>query len=157
MKDAHTEIMNDFYNGYTPVESYAYQYITPDGKFYAGMSHGYRRTYNLRYKSINPLGVIPSGKHSFKAIVAINSDNMENYTNVTGHEFPASNVFDLMWNKGVRGLPPGNRGHIGTVSISASPAGVPIGGTPANAMAEFVNAWGSIRGGEVADIIAGLV
>ena len=154
LQDAHREIMNDYYSGYTPVKSYAYQHITSDGKFYGGMSHGYHRTYNLKYKSIIPKGVIPSGKHSFKATVEIGSANMENYTNVTGHEFPASAVFDLMWNQANRGLPPGYRGHIGTFSISASPAGVAISGSPDQAMKDFVESWGTERGGDVADIMA---
>ena len=153
LQDAHKEIMNDFYSGYTPVKSYAYQYYSPDGKFYAGISHGYRRTYNLRYKSLIPTGVKMSGGHSFRASIAVSSENMDDYVNATHHTFPASSVLDLMWNQANRGLPPGYRGHIGLFSIQAQPAGVPISGSPHEAMKDFVNTWGFIRGGDVADMI----
>lgn len=154
MQDAHREIMNDYYSGYTPVKSYAYQYVTPDGKFYAGIAHGYRRTYNLRYKSLDPQRVFKSGSHSFKAVIRVGSQKMDDYINSTNHEFPASAVFDLVWNQANRGLPPGNRGHIGFFSINAQPAGVPISGSPHLAMKDFVESWGIIRGPEVADLFA---
>lgn len=154
LSDAHREIMNDYYAGYTPVKSYYYYHVTEDGKFYSGVAHGYRRTYNLRYKSIKTKDVEKSGNHSFKASVQIDSQNMSDYVNSTNHTFPAASVFDLVWNKGNRGLPPGYRGHVGLFSINASPVGVPISGTPHEAMVDFVNTWGTIRGSEVADIFA---
>lgn len=149
--------MNSFYAGYSPVDVYHYTYTTPEGMVYSGKSHGYRRTWNLRYGSFEPKGVIPSGKHSFKATVNIGSSGMSDYVNSTGHSFPASGVFDLMWNQSIRGLPPGNKGYVGAVNISAAPAGVPISGSPDESMTQFVDNWGMIRGIIVADQIANSV
>ena len=145
--------MDSFYAGYTPVESYTY-YAYKDGIFYSGRSHGYRRTYNLRENSIIPQGVIPSGKHSFKAQISIGSQNMNDYVNVTNHVFPASAVFDLIWNQGIRGLPPGNRGYVGEVNISANVADIYMSGTPDEAMNDFMEQWIAERASDVADIIA---
>ena len=151
--DAHTEIMNCYYSGYTPVQSYMYEYQSPDGKYYSGIAHGYKRTDNLK-KSLDPKGVVPSGKHSFKATIEVSSQKMNDYVNSTGHTFPASSVFDLVWNQANRGLPPGYIGHIEHFDINTAPVGVWISGSPDNAMTEFVNTWGYQRGPMVADSIA---
>ena len=79
---------------------------------------------------------------------------MDGYINSTGAVFPASKVFDYIWNYGNRGLPPGYIGHIGDVNINTAPVGVWISGTPHEAMSQFVNTWGFQRGGMVADMIA---
>ena len=163
LKIAHESIMDDYYSGYDSVDTYFYNYTDPkvrepgyNGtlKQYIGFAHGYRRTKNLYNNSIVPLGVISSGKHSFKAIIQVGSVNMDNYVNSTHHEFPASVVFDFVWNQSIRGLPPGNRGHIELFDINTSPVGVPISGSPANAMNTFVQTWGDIRGAQVADSVA---
>ena len=154
LKIAHSEIMDSFYGGYTPVSSYDWYYEMPNGKLYSGTSHGYRRTGNLRENSIIPQGVTSSGTHSFSAKVQIGSANMESYINSTGRIFPGSGVFDLMWNESIRGLPSGYIGHIEKFTINAAPVGVWISGSPDNAMNEFVNTWGYQRGPQVADMVA---
>ena len=151
LQEAHSEILDDFYGGYTPVKSY--HYITyAHGRLWAGQTHGYRRTGNLR-KSINPREIVQVGKHGFIAGVDIGPINMDGYINSTGRVFPASEVFDYIWNFSNRGLPPGYKGHIGEFSISAAPAGIAISGSPHEAMSQFVEGWG-VRAGEVADLIA---
>ena len=157
LKIAHEGIMDSYYSGYDPVKTYYYTWKDPEtGKVFSGYAHGYRRTMNLYNNSIVPKGVSPSGKHSFKATVEIGSENMNDYTtNVgEGHTFPASAVFDMVWNQANRGLPPEYRGHVGTFSINTSPVGVPISGSPNDAMTTFVNTWGNTRGVEIADRIA---
>ncbi len=156
LQEAHREIMESFYNGYTPVRSYRFWY-EKDGHVFMGKKPGYKRTNNLRYNSIIPEGIVSSGKHSFQATIQVGASNMSDYTNNTGRTFPAEGVFDLMWNQSIRGLPPGNRGHVGTFSISAAPVGVGISGSPENAMHDFVEQWGNVRGAQVADMIASSV
>lgn len=153
LQEAHSAIMDDFYGGYTPVSSY-YYYNYVYGRVWAGISHGYRRTGNLRNNSIIPQGISSVGKHGFKASVLIGAMNMNDYINSTGRVFPASNVFDYMWNYGTRGLPPGEIGHIEQFSINTAPVGVWISGSPNEAMNEFVNTWGNQRGAQVADMVA---
>ena len=150
------EIIESFYAGYDPVTAYTYFYFTPDGKgFYYGRASGYQRTGNFR-NSLQPIGVVGGG-HSYSAIIDVGSDGMSDYVNSTGHTFPGSAVFDLIWNQGIRGLPPGYRGHIGNVEISASPVGVSISGKPDEAMEQFLNGWWDVRGSLIADSIwAGL-
>lgn len=154
MLDAHAEIMNSFYGGYTPVKSYRFYYVDPEGWVSYGIAPGYRRTNNFRSNSIVPVGVVPSEAHSFKATIQVGSSGMSDYTNSSGRVFPASAVFDMIWNQGIRGLPEGYRGHIGSVDISAAPAGIGISGKPGDAMDEFVSRWISERAPEVADIVA---
>ena len=160
---AHQEIMNSYYGGYSPVSYYHYHYKDPKtGKVYDGMSHGYRRKNGggLR-NSFKPVAVRPSGRHSFLAIINESSDGMSDYVGYASkkydHVFPASGVFDLVWNEGVRGLPAGFRGNIGPININASPVGVSISGTPSDAMDEFVNTWGDIRGKVACDVVAGSI
>ena len=153
LKEAHSSIMDSFYSGYTPVDSYKYEGVKGD-QHWIGTSHGYRRTGNLRNNSFQSLGVTQVGTNGFKATVYVGPDNMDNYVNSTNHEFPADVVFDLIWNQGVRGLPPGYRGYIGLIQINSSPVGIGISGIPVKAMCEFVNKWGQSRGAEVADAIA---
>lgn len=153
LQEAHNDIINDFYAGYTPVISYHYWAINRKGQLFRGIDHGYRRTGNIR-NSMNPLGVIPSGSHAFSADVQVGPMNMDGYINSTGAVFPASEVFDYIWNFGNRGLPPGYRGHIGEFTISAAPVGIGISGTPHEAMSQFVDNYAG-RAGEIADMIWG--
>lgn len=151
---AHKNIMKSYYEGYTPVDHYFYDYTDKDGVRHSGITHGYRRTYNLGENSRTPIGVVRKGKHSCRAIINISSDNMEDYTNhVTGSQFPASSVFDLVWNKGIRGLPPGNRGHIGKVEIDTDLYGIHLSNSPSEAMIKFISDWGYTRGREITDDI----
>lgn len=152
MREAHSEIMSSYYGGYTPVDSYTFYNYGKDGKFYSGRTHGYRRTGNLRDNSIIPLNVVSHGDTA-SASIQVGSANMDSYINSSGAIFSADKVFDLVWNKGIRGLPPGNRGYVGDVNISASPVGISISGIPNNAMDDFMEQWGIIRFPEVADII----
>lgn len=152
LQEAHSSILDDYYAGYTPVTTYYYSnYIY--GKLWQGTSHGYRRTGNLR-QSIMPIGVSSVGKHGFAARVQVGSANMDSYINSTGNIFPASGVFDLIWNQSIRGLPPGNIGYIEEFKINTAPVGVWISGSPNEAMTEFVNTWGKQRGQQVADMVA---
>lgn len=153
LQAAHSSIMDEYYGGYTPVTSY-YFYYEKDGQEYRGISHGYRRTKNLKNNSIIPRGVVPSGKHGFKATVEVGSSGMNDYVNQTGRTFPASAVFDMVWNEGIRGLPFGYMGHIENFTINSAPVGVAISGTPDQAMGDFVNRWGFERGPQVADMVA---
>lgn len=152
LQTAHTEIMNSFYAGYTPVKYFWFK-----KGLYPRLMRGYQRTNNLRNNSIIPQGVEPAGEHSFWARVQVGSANMNDYVNCFGRTFPASGVFDLVWNQGIRGLPPGYDGHVGEVNISASPVGVGISGHPGNAMDDFVEQWGAVRGVQVIEMIAGSV
>lgn len=153
LQEAHSAIMDDFYGGYTPVSSY-YYYNKVYGRVWAGIAHGYRRTNNLRNNSIIPQKIVQVGSHGFQAEILVGAMNMDDYINSTGHVFPASNVFDYMWNYSTRGLPPGNIGHIEQFSVNTAPVGVWISGSPHEAMSEFVNTWGFQRGPQVADQIA---
>lgn len=151
--EAHSSIMDDFYGGYTPVKSY-YFYNPIHGTVYEGYAHGYKRTGNLRNNSLTPLSITQSGTNGFKASVFVGSQKMDSYINSTGRIFPASGVFDLMWNQSIRGLPPGYTGHIEKFEINTAPVGVWISGSPDQAMKEFVNTWGFQRGVQVADMVA---
>lgn len=149
---AHKDIMKSYYEGYTPVDHYYYDYIDPrTGIHYAGIAHGYRRTYNLGENSRVIKGIYPRGKHGFRAVIGIGAENMEDYVGMTGRTFPASAVFDMIWNQGIRGLPPGHRGHIGDVEIDADPVGVHVEGFPHKAMEDFVQTWGDTRGKQVVE------
>lgn len=152
LQEAHKAIIDDFYAGYTPVTSYEY-WNYAHGKLWHGTSHGYRRTGNIR-KSLLPQGVSGVGTHGFAATILVGPMNMDGYINSTGAVFPASKVFDYIWNYSNRGLPPGYIGHIGEFSINTAPVGVWISGSPHEAMSEFVNTWGYQRGGMVADMVA---
>ncbi len=153
LEEAHSSIMDDFYNGYTPVNSYTY-YNYVWGRLWMGKARGYRRTGNLRDNSLTPLPVTPSGTNGFKASVFVGSQKMDSYINSTGRIFPASGVFDLMWNQSIRGLPPNYKGHIEEFEINTAPMGVRISGSPDEAMKEFVNTWGAERGVQVVDMVA---
>lgn len=155
LQEAHLEIMNSFYSGYTPVKNYRFSYKDKEtGEMKIGYAHGYKRTNNLRDGSLDPIGVIPSGEHSFKATIMVGANGMSDYVNGAGRGIPGSYVFDLMWNSSIRGFPPGYRGHVGEFSISASPAGLGISGSPDFAMESFTSQWIAVRGPEVSDSIA---
>lgn len=156
LKLAHDAIMDSYYGGYTPVRYYDYTARDKNGVWYTKRTHGYRRTDNLRYNSITNIGVHKSGEHSFSAGVMIGSQAMDSYINSSGRIFPASGVFDLVWNDANRGLPPGYRGHVEIFNIDAHPVGISISGSPANAMDEFVEKWGIERGAQVADQVVGV-
>ena len=152
LQEAHSAILDSYYGGYTPVDSYYYHnYVY--GRLYSGIAHGYRRTGNLR-RSILPQGIHPVGTHGFQAEVLIGPMNMDGYINSTGRVFSQEKVFDYIWNEGIRGLPPGYIGHVGGVEINTAPVGVWISGTPDAAMTEFIENWGQQRGAQVADSIA---
>ena len=152
LQEAHSDIISDFYAGYTPVTSYHYWAINRKGQLFRGMDHGYRRTGNIR-NSILPQGITGVGTHGFAASIFVGAMNMDGYINSTGAVFPAEKVFDYIWNYGNRGLPPGYRGHVGEFTISTAPVGIGISGTPHEAMSQFVNSYGP-RAGEIADMIA---
>ena len=157
---AHGMIMDSYYAGFDPVQNYHYHWEDPDGTVFDGWSHGYNRTGNLM-NSLNPIGVVPSGSHSFRATVGVSSSSMKDYVWITrkyrnGASFPASAVLEMVWDEGIRGLPPGHRGYAGPVNINASPVGVSISGKPSDAMEEFVNKWGDTRGKSVVDSVAGI-
>ena len=152
LQEAHREIIDDFYGGYSPVESYHYWAINRHGHLFRGIDHGYRRTGNIR-NSLLPQGVTGVGTHGFAASILVGAMNMDGYINSSGAVFPASKVFDYIWNIGNRGLPPGYRGHVGEFNIGAAPVGIGISGTPHEAMVQFVNSYGP-RAGEIADMIA---
>ena len=125
------------------------------GKCYSGFASGYGRTNRLGSIPDSPIGVYGSGAHSFTAHDNVDGSKMPPYVNSTGHPFPGTIVFDMVWNQGIRGLPAGWRGHIGDVSISAAPVGIGISGIPHIAMESFLDQWGLIRGGPIADSLAG--
>ena len=139
--------MSSYYSGYSPVQYYKYW----NGHRYK-VARGYQRTGNLK-NSLNPIGVTGGG-FTYSAVVNADASNMSDYTNSTGRTFPGSAVFSMVWDEGIRGLPPGYVGHVGDVSISASPVGVGISGKPGESMEQFVNEWGLVRGPQVADMIA---
>ena len=115
---AHKEIMRSYYNGYTPVKNYKYFYrdkVTHEARI--GYAHGYNRINNLGENSRVPIGIQQKGKHGFNAIFHVSGENMEDYTNSSGRVFPGEAVFNMVWNEGIRGLPPGYRGHVGDVNI----------------------------------------
>ena len=150
MTEAHTQIMNSYYAGYTPLSHYTY--VNPKTHSLIKTS-GYERTDNLRNGSFMSLGVTGGG-HTFAASVQIGPISMGSYVNSMKLSFPGSGVFELVWNQGVRGLPPGHKGYVGPVTISASANGVPMSGTPNNAMSEFMDQWWDIVGSAEADRIA---
>ena len=154
LQEAHLQIMKSFYS-YDPVKNYTFMYKDKEtGQQRIGYAHGYKRTYNLRDGSLDPIGVVPSGKHSFKATIMVGSSGMSDYVNGSGNTIPGSFVFEQMWDKSIRGLPPGHRGHVGTFEISASPAGLGISGSPNSSMEQFLSQWVVVRGPEVSDKIA---
>lgn len=150
MTEAHTQIMNSYYAGYSPTDYYTY--VSPKTHL-AMTSHGYERTDNLRNGSFQSLGVTGGG-HTFSASVLIGPISMGSYVNSMGLSFPGSAVFGLVWDQGIRGLPPGHKGYVGAVEISASANGVPMSGSPNNAMSEFMDQWWDIVGSAEADRIA---
>ena len=161
LQEAHQAIMDSYYD-YDPVKNYHYHWVDPDGTVFDGYSHGYNRSGNLE-NTLQPVGVKSSGRHSFLAHVNVTSAMMHDYPGTTrmyrngaynGGAFPATGVFDLVWNQGIRGLPAGYVGHAGPININASPVGVGISGYPGDAMKDFVHKWGAVRGGQVADSIA---
>ena len=155
LQEAHLQIMDSFYSGYDPVKNYMFFYTDKEtNQRFVGFAHGYKRTNNLRNGSLDPIGVVPSGNHSFKATIMVGSSGMSDYVNGSGNTIPGSFVFEQMWDKSIRGLPPGYRGHVGTFEISASPAGLGISGSPNSSMEQFLSQWVAIRGPEVSDKIA---
>ena len=151
MEMAHSMIMIQYYSGYSPVNTYTYISPKSGAKI---TTNGYRRTGNLGANSIIPLGISQVGEHGFKATVQIGSSGMSDYINNMGRTFPASGVFDLVWNNGNRGLPPGYPGHVELFSINVGFNGISMSGTPDNAMNDFMNQWWNAVGSNEADKIA---
>ena len=143
LKNAHEEIMKNYYEAYTP------KAYTPKGR------NKYVRTKNLYHNSIILQDPYPSWD-IYDSGVVIGSFRMNDNYNIS-----PDNVFDLMWNKGVRGLPKiglrtlddgekwqnpfwkskyGERENVFRTSIT-------IGnyttreGTPAQVMADLTNHW----------------
>lgn len=79
LTDVHKQIISDFYNSYIPDE--------------------YVRTNNLK-NSIIPQNPMQLGKRGYTSGIVVGSFNMFDNYNIS-----PDNVFDLFWNKGVRGLP----------------------------------------------------
>ena len=74
------EIVDNFYDAYPDPERYV-------------------RTHNL-YNAILPQNPIQKGKKGFSSGIVVGSFNM-----LDNYDISPDNVFDLFWNKGVRGLP----------------------------------------------------
>ena len=145
LKDAHKKIMKNYYGAYTP-----------SGK------NKYVRTKNLMNNSIIPQSPIPSWD-TYDSGVVIGSFNMHDNYNIS-----PDNVFDLMWNKGVRGLPKvgtrtldngerwhnpfwqskyGERENVFRTSITIG-GYTTKEGTPAQVMADITNHWKEASGEE---------
>lgn len=143
LKKVHRQIMDDFYGKYTP-----------HGKF------KYVRTKNLYHNSIIPQDPIQHDITSDAGIV-VGSFMMHDNYNIS-----PDNVFDLMWNKGVRGLPKvgtkplangevwhnptwiskyGERENVFKTSITLGGYSTKTG-TPHQVMAEITNHWKEANG-----------
>ncbi len=81
LKEVHEMIINDFYDSYDP--------------------SSYNRSYGL-YNSLITNEIYESKDKNINATITIGSFGMQDY--YSGDMNP-DNIFDLMWNKGVRGLP----------------------------------------------------
>lgn len=129
LKKAHKLIMDNFYGSYSP--------------------RRYKRTENLRKNSAIEQGVIGSW-NTYDAGLVVGSFNMHDNYNIS-----PDNVFDLMWNKSIRGLPAsGDRtGWVNpffmTFNTSISLNGYGASGTPHEVMADITNHWKE-AGGEAA-------
>lgn len=145
LKEAHKLIMDNYYNAYDP--------------------DYYVRTNNLRNNSIIQNSIIDT-YDVFSAGVDIGSINMfENYN------ISKDNVFDLMWNKGVRGLPKvrskkskkkgswnnpywqskfGERENVFRTSINLNGYSS-VEGTPAQVMADITLHWKDAGGEEACE------
>lgn len=143
LKEAHNQIMKNYYTAYTP-----------------SGSRKYNRTKNLYHNSIIPQDPIASWD-MYDAGVVVGSFRMNDNYNIS-----KDNVFDLMWNKGVRGLPKigtrilengekwhnpfwqshyGEKGNVFRTSISIS-GYTTKEGTPAQVMADLTNHWAETCG-----------
>ena len=146
LKDAHKQIMKNYYDAYTP-----------SGK------NRYHRTKNLMNNSIIPQSPIDSWD-TYDSGIVVGSFGMHDNYNIS-----PDNVFDLMWNKGVRGLPKvgtrildngekwqnpfwkskyGERGNIFRTSITIG-SYTTKEGTPAQVMADITNHWKEANGEKV--------
>lgn len=145
LKKVHKEIMDNFYNAYTP--------------------DVYVRTNNLRNNSVieqDPIGVWGS----YDSGIVVSSFGMHDNYNIS-----PDNVFDLMWNKGVRGLPKigtrplangekwqnpfwqskyGERENVFRTSVTLG-GYTSKSGTPAQVMADITNHWKEAGGEEACD------
>ena len=147
MTDAFANILDNFYKGHGPSR--------------------YRRTYNLR-KSLISNRTYSIGGNRCKAIVNVGSSKMGEYN----ERITAGNVFNLMWIKGVRGLPrTGESGwtnpawsgegdpyhNIFNTSISIDDYESSRKSTPHNIMSDFVNNWGIIGINECDRIVNSII
>jgi hypothetical protein len=114
----------------------------------------YNRTYNLRNTLISNR-TYSMNNNKCRAIINVGSSKMNEYNNRT----TSGNVYNLMWIKGVRGLPKigtsgwvnpawsgeGNPYHnIFNTSIIVDEYTTQNKATPHNVMADFINNWGII-------------
>ena len=134
LKKAHKQIMDSFYNSYSP--------------------RRYVRTHNLGNNSPIEQGVVGSGG-GFDAGLVVGSFRMNENYNIS-----PDNVFDLMWNKAIRGLPAFGTRKLAngknwvnpffqTFSVSISLNGYGSSGTPHQVMEDITNHWKE-AGGEAA-------
>ena len=115
--NTYTAIMDDFY-AYHP-------------KYYKRSSINPLRNIGRGYLRENVGGVIISPNFSMRVYA--------DYKNKQGRhiKITTDNVMDLMWNHGVRGLPPGYRGSLSFIASITSPFGK-YNGTPYGAMNKYV-------------------
>lgn len=147
LKDVYKQIMDDFYDSYRPDR--------------------YVRTKNLYRNAIIEQHPIPVW-NSYDSGIVVGSFNMFDNYNIS-----PDNVFDLMWNKGVRGLPKvgtrtledggtwrnptwksqyGERENVFRTSVTLG--GYTAQGTPAQVMANITNHWKEAGGEVTCDRIA---
>lgn len=143
----HKQIISDFYYAYDPDE--------------------YVRTDNLK-NSIIPQNPLQLGKKGYTSGIVVGSFNMFDNYNIS-----PDNVFDLFWNKGVRGLPKvgtrilddGDKWHNPTwiskygecenVFRTQVVLGLYVSkvGTPHQVMKDITENWGDARGSSLCDEI----
>lgn len=111
LEQEHNKIVKLYYDGYEP--------------------NRWDRSYGL-YNTIVYNKVINTSRQHWKAEIYIDSNNMDNYYNT-----PPENVFDLMWNENIRGLPLASKKKDwkNEYYMEFKP-------NPHKAMQEFVQTWG---------------
>lgn len=160
-KDLSKEVVKDLRNAHQQIMKNYYSAYTPSGR------NKYVRTKNLYNNSIIPQDPIDSWDTYDSGIVVGSFRMNENYN------ISKDNVFDLMWNKGVRGLPKiglrtlengrkwynpfwiskyGERGNVFRTSITIGNYTTKEG-TPAQVMADLTNHWKEACGATACDRI----
>lgn len=142
LSNVFNQIVDNFYDAYPDPERYV-------------------RTHNL-YNAILPQNPKPQGKKGFSSGIVVGSFNMFDNYNIS-----PDNVFDLFWNKGVRGLPKvGTRVLDSTGEKWSNPTWqslygeyenvfrtqvalgtyISVLGTPHQVMKDITEHWGNARG-----------